>query len=53
MLFRSRLLAVEGATFKELIEQSREAGARRLLRDTDLTVNDIARLLDYTKGGPF
>ena len=48
-----RRLAAEGTTFSEIIEFVRENMARRLLIESDASVERIAGLLDYSATPPF
>ncbi|MFG2926360.1 AraC family transcriptional regulator [Streptomyces sp. NPDC048305] len=43
-----RRLAAEGASFNELVDQVRRELAVRYIRDTDLTMTHLARLLGYS-----
>ncbi len=48
-----RLLASENTTFRTVVEARREALARALLRDTDLSVAQIAVRVGYTETASF
>jgi AraC-like DNA-binding protein len=48
-----RLLTGEGATFSEILERTRENMARRLLVDSDISIERLAGLLDYSATAPF
>ncbi|MBO1334514.1 AraC family transcriptional regulator [Streptomyces sp. VRA16 Mangrove soil] len=43
-----RRLATEGVSFNELVDQVRRENAERYIRDTDLTMTHVARLLGYS-----
>ncbi|MEA3642045.1 MAG: AraC family transcriptional regulator ligand-binding domain-containing protein [Lamprobacter sp.] len=49
----NRRLREEGVTFAELLAGARYDLARQLLRDTQLSVGDIAYALGYAGSGPF
>lgn len=44
-----RRLAGEGTTFAELVDATRRAQAERLLRDTDLSMSQVAREIGYAE----
>jgi AraC-like DNA-binding protein len=48
-----RRLAAEGATFSDLLDDVREGMAKRLLIESDMSVERIAGLLDYASNPPF
>jgi AraC-like DNA-binding protein len=48
-----RALADEGTNFSEIMEKVRDNMARRLLIDSDMSVERIAGLLDYSSTPPF
>jgi AraC-like DNA-binding protein len=48
-----RALADEGTNFSEIMEKVRDNVARRLLIDSDMSVERIAGLLDYSSTPPF
>lgn len=48
-----RLLAAEGTTFSELLDQVRENTARSLLIESHAPISQIAGLLDYASTSPF
>jgi AraC-like DNA-binding protein len=48
-----RLLTQEGATYSEILEKVRENMARRLLVESNASVERIAGLLDYSGTAPF
>jgi AraC-like DNA-binding protein len=48
-----RALADEGTNFSEILEKVRDNMARRLLVDTNMSVERIAGLLDYSSTPPF
>lgn len=48
-----RLLAAEGLTFSQLAEQALAELARELLKDSDLTIDQIATQLGYSTPSNF
>ena len=48
-----RLLAAEGTTFSDRLDKVRENMARRLLAESDIPVERMAGLLDYSATAPF
>jgi AraC-like DNA-binding protein len=48
-----RALTDEGTNFSEILEKVRDSMARRLLIDSDMSVERIAGLLDYSSTPPF
>ena len=48
-----RLLAAQGTTFRELLEEVRGEIARQLLVDSEMNVGEIADLLDYADASAF
>jgi AraC-like DNA-binding protein len=48
-----RALADEGTNFSEILEKVRDAMARRLLIETNMSVERISGLLDYSSTPPF
>lgn len=48
-----RLLAEEGKTYSEILDNVRMSMAQRLLRDTDISVDRIAKVLDYSSDRAF
>jgi AraC-like DNA-binding protein len=48
-----RALADEGTNFSEIFEKVRDNSARRLLIDSDMPIERIAGLLDYSSTPPF
>ncbi len=44
-----RRLAAEGTTFAEVVDQARRETAQRLLRETDLTLDQLCRQLGYAE----
>jgi AraC-like DNA-binding protein len=44
-----RRLAAEGTTFAEVVDQARRETAQRLLRETDLTLDQLCRHLGYAE----
>jgi AraC-like DNA-binding protein len=44
-----RRLSAEGTTFAELVDQTRRDTARRLLLDTDMSLNQLCRQLGYAE----
>ena len=43
-----RLLKDEGVSYQEILDEVRQAQAIRYLEDTDMAINKVSRLLDYT-----
>ena len=48
-----RRLAAAGCTYEQLLEQSRQRLATRLLQETDMPVSEIASMLGYAAQGNF
>jgi AraC-like DNA-binding protein len=48
-----RQLHAEGTSFRRLVRQVREQLACRYLRERELTVEEVARLLGYAETAPF
>jgi AraC-like DNA-binding protein len=48
-----RLLAAEATSFSAVLAEGRRDRAMQMLRETDIMVADIARLLDYAMVGAF
>ena len=48
-----RLLAAQGTTFRELLEEARYEVARQLLEDTDMATAEISEALDYADTSAF
>ena len=48
-----RLLKDEGTSYRDVLDQVRKAVATRLLQDTDISVSNLARMLDYSSDRPF
>lgn len=48
-----RLLKDEGVSYKDILDDVRQAQAIRYLEDTDMAINKISRLLDYTSDTSF
>lgn len=48
-----RLLKDEGASYRDVLDQTRKAIATRLLQDTDISVGNLAQMLDYSSDRPF
>ena len=48
-----RLLADEGASFAKILDDVRRSIASRLLRDTDIPILRVAKMLDYSSDRAF
>jgi len=48
-----RLLAEEGTSYSELLDRVRESLAERLLMETDISIDRVARTLDYSTARAF